>query len=260
MNQHNSQSRIIAGAVIVFLGLLALIDNMQIFASIHVLTFWPTVFIIVGLLKLLQAKQRSGYVYGALFLALGLFLTLEHLGLFYFHIHDWWPLFLIGTGILVLSKNGLEDDIRRRIDRRHETVVNQQRDVGGNTYSTNSFATQSDNIAPSGIAPTHISLTSVLSGNKRRTDAQNFCGGDLTAILGGIELDLTQASIQDEATLNVFVMWGGIELHVPHGWTVVSDVIPILGGAEDRTISPNGGGKRLYITGQVVMGGLEIKN
>jgi len=260
MNQHNSQNRIIAGAVIVFLGLLALIDNMQIFASLHVLTFWPTVFIIIGLVKLLQAKQRSGYVYGALFLGLGLFLTLEHLGLFYFHIHDWWPLFLIGAGILVLSKNGVEEDIRRRINHRNDSMNAQRQEGANDGFDTGNFATPSDNVAQGAAAPVHINLASILGGNKRRSDAQNFRGGDLTAIMGGAELDLTQASIQGEAVLNVFVMWGSIELRVPHDWTVVSDVIPILGGAEDRTISPPITSKRLVVTGQVIMGGLEIKN
>ncbi len=246
MNPQNSQNRIIVGAVIVFLGILALFDNMEIFGSLQVLHFWPTVFIIVGLIKLLQARQRKDFVYGGLLLALGLFLTLEHLGLFYFHIHDLWPLFLIGAGILVLSKNSLEGDIRRRIENRHN--------------SQNDFTTYSDNAASGGAAPTQINLTSVLAGNKRRSDAQNFRGGDLTALLGGAELDLTQASIQGEAVLNVFVMWGGIELRVPHDWTVINDVIPILGGAEDRTVSPPVTGKRLIVTGQVIMGGLEIKN
>ena len=247
MNLQNSQNRIIVGAIIIVFGILALADNMEIFGSLQVLHFWPTVFIIAGLVKILQARQRKDYVYGGLFLALGLFLTLEHLGLFYFHIHDLWPLFLIGAGILVLSKNSLETDIRRRLENRH----------GG---STSDFTTYSDNAAPGEAAPTRINMVSVLGGNKRRSDAQNFKGGDLTALMGGAELDLTQASIQGEAVLNVFVMWGGIELRVPQDWTVVSDVIPVLGGAQDHTIGPAASGKRLVVTGQVIMGGLEIKH
>lgn len=244
MNQQNNQNRMILGAIIIVFGVLALIDNMQIFASLHVLTFWPTVFIIGGLVKIFQARHRSGYVIGGFFVGLGLILTLEHLGLLYFHIHDWWPLFLIGAGVMVLSKNSVEGDIRRRIEHRNTT-----------NYS---------NIAPNGEeipgSPFYINLASVLSGNKRRCDARDFRGGDLTSILGGTELDLSQASIVTEATLNVFAMWGGIVITVPPDWTVISQVIPVLGGAEDRTICPPVTTKRLIITGQIVMGGLEIKN
>jgi predicted membrane protein len=255
MNSQNSQNRIIVGAVIVFLGILALIDNMQIFTSLHVFSFWPTVFIIIGLVKLLQAKNRSGYVYGALFFALGLFLTLEHLGLFYFRIHDLWPLFLIGAGILVLSKNSFEDDIRRRINNRNSTQYTNAPYTGGPENPVNP-----PNFEPGAATPRYINLASVLSGNTRKIDAADFRGGDLTAIMGGVQLDLTQASMLTEARLNVFAMWGGIVIRVPQDWTVISDVIPILGGAEDHTICPLAATKRLVVTGQVIMGGLEIKN
>jgi predicted membrane protein len=258
MNQHNSQNRIIVGAVIVVLGILALIDNMQVFTSLHVFSFWPTVFIIIGLVKLLQAKHRNGYVYGAVFLGLGLFMTLEHLGLFYFRVHDLWPLILIGAGILVLSRNKVEGDIRRRIDNLHNAQ---------NTQNTNTqYTINPENpiplphFEPRATSPTHINLAAVLSGNTRKSDAADFRGGDLTALMGGVELDLTQASILTEAKLNVFAMWGGIVIRVPQDWTVISDVIPILGGADDRTICPPIATKRLIIIGQVIMGGLEIKN
>jgi hypothetical protein len=42
----------------------------------------------------------------------------------------------------------------------------------------------------------------------------DFRGGELTAVMGGIELDLRNAGLQNEATLNVFAMWGGIELKI----------------------------------------------
>ena len=65
----------------------------------------------------------------------------------------------------------------------------------------------------------------------------------------------------------MFVMMGGHELWVPSGWTVVIEVMPILGGVEDKRLPPvldparaTEAAPRLVLRGIVVMGGLTIKN
>ena len=79
--------------------------------------------------------------------------------------------------------------------------------------------------------------------------------------MGGCEIDLRQASIDGEAVIDVFALWGGIEIRVPEDWTVVSRVMPILGGVEDKTRPPQtAAGKRLVVRGFVVMAGVEMKN
>ena len=79
--------------------------------------------------------------------------------------------------------------------------------------------------------------------------------------MGGCEVDLRHAGINGDAVIDVFAMWGGIELRVPESWTVITKVTPIMGGVEDNTRAPqNPGGHRLTIRGMVLMGGIEIKN
>ena len=73
----------------------------------------------------------------------------------------------------------------------------------------------------------------VFSAQKLEHGATEYTGGTLTALLGGYEVDLTQADIrQSPAVLNVLAIWGGIEIKVPDEWDVVSEVTPVMAGVE----------------------------
>ena len=81
--------------------------------------------------------------------------------------------------------------------------------------------------------------------------------------MGGAQIDLTEADLAEKSGLNVFILMGGLELRVPKEWNVQIDVLPIMGGVEDQiTKFPDSvvnKDKRFYLTGNVVMGGVEIK-
>jgi hypothetical protein len=62
-----------------------------------------------------------------------------------------------------------------------------------------------------------------------------------------------------EAVIDVFVMWGGIEIWVPPSWAVVNKVGVLMGGVEDKSTGTQDARHRLIVRGFVVMGGMEIK-
>ncbi|MFZ6722456.1 LiaI-LiaF-like domain-containing protein [Undibacterium sp. Ji49W] len=228
MNNNNGQGRILVGAMLLLFGTLALLDNLDIFSTRDIFHFWPMVFIIVGVLKISKSDSTTGYIIGGGFIVLGTMLTLQYMGIIHFRMRDLWPVFLIFAGLMVIFKGKLGDK---------------------NNY-LNGQANQ-DSVC---------NIVAVMSGNKLQNSSQNFKGGEINAVMGGVELDLRQASIQSEATLNVFAMWGGIELKIPNDWTVISHGSPILGGFDDKTVPPMLNTKKLYIKGYAVMGGVEIKN
>ncbi|HLH30805.1 MAG TPA: LiaF domain-containing protein [Terriglobia bacterium] len=107
----------------------------------------------------------------------------------------------------------------------------------------------------------NFSETAVLSGVERHNNSPSFHGGDATAFMGGVKLDLRDAVIDgNDATIDVTSVMGGVELYIPRNWTVVNHVTPIMGGVDDHTHPNSDANKRLIVEGTVLMGGLQISN
>ena len=67
-------------------------------------------------------------------------------------------------------------------------------------------------------------------GNESVTST-DFRGGYLRAVLGGIELDLTKATIEDPpVTLKTTVVLGRAEIAVPEGWKVTVGTQTLFAG------------------------------
>jgi hypothetical protein len=83
--------------------------------------------------------------------------------------------------------------------------------------------------------------------------------------MGAVELDLRGCTIATSpAVIDVFALWGGIEITVPPEWRVDMKAMPILGGFENKARSTVRDGaapvQELVIRGTALMGGIEIKN
>lgn len=230
-----------AGLVFLTIGLVFLLGNLG-YVNVHEITrFWPVILIGAGVIKLVE----SGSDYrgtGVFWIVIGSLFLLNSLNILHVTMRDVWPVVLIGVGALMLWRSAMGRQER-------ESWV---RDGEAGTVRTDS--------APSSNSV--LSATAVLGGVKRLNNSQDFRGGDATAIMGGCEIDLRAASIvhPHEPVLEVFAMWGGIQIRVPADWTVISRVDPILGGFEDKTAQPKDESKRFVVRGSVVMGGIEVKN
>ncbi len=217
-------ARLFAGLVIVALGTLALLGNFDIIPVHDVWRFWPLALVAIGIAKLLRP---SGRFPGVLFLIFGMWFLLQNLGVWHYSLWSLWPAIVVLIGLRL---------------------------VWGGVGRT-----------VSGLPPDSSSALSafqILGGSEHHGSTTDFRGGDATAIMGGCKIDLRQAAIKgDEALLDVFAMWGGIEIIVPRTWSVVLRGTPILGGFEDKTEPPREpGGPRLIVRGTAIMGGVEIKN
>jgi predicted membrane protein len=213
------------GLLVIFFGLLLTADNLGWFQADEVLRYWPLGLMAVGLLKIVQGRGQSGRVAGAVLTLVGFMFTAEILLGWPIDFDDWWPLLLVALGIIVLMR---------------------------------SFGRPGGKVSAS--ADASLSEFAFWSGKVRRSTSAAFERGDLTAVMGGVELDLRGAGTGGaQAVIDVFAMWGGIEIWVPPDWAVANEVTVLMGGAEDRSSGVQGAQNRLVVRGFVLMGGLEIK-
>jgi predicted membrane protein len=115
---------------------------------------------------------------------------------------------------------------------------------------------------PPDVDPSRVlDISSLMGSVERGMSTQDFRGGSVSAVMAGCEIDLRKASIEsDEAVLNAFALWGGIEIKVPSDWTVESRGVAVMGAFEDSSRRPDDPRKRLIVTGYALMGGVEVKN
>jgi uncharacterized protein DUF1707/cell wall-active antibiotic response 4TMS protein YvqF len=83
----------------------------------------------------------------------------------------------------------------------------------------------------------------------------------LIGLIGGLELDLTDAVIEnDEPVIEVWLVIGGTEITVPEGIEVEVDGVTVLGGTEIESPSRHvAGGPRVRIRHFSLIGGTEVK-
>jgi hypothetical protein len=82
------------------------------------------------------------------------------------------------------------------------------------------------------------------------------------AIMGGVEIDLTQARFaQAVTTINVFAFWGGVDIIVPEDVTVEVTGFGFMGAFENRTTATPTvpGGPVVRVTGLAIMAGVDVK-
>jgi hypothetical protein len=211
--------RLIVGLALITFGLLFTLDNLDIVEASGVVDFWPVVLIAVGLLKLLQGGARIG---GALLTGIGVLLLGDTLDLLRFR--DFLPLFIVFAGVVLIYG----------AFRKPSAVSG-----SGVEQAINAFA--------------------LMGGVERKSASNELRGGELTAIMGGCEIDLTAAKPEGkEIVIETFAMWGGISIRIPHGWGVISRVTPIMGAFEDKSFPVAEPRHWLVLNGLVIMGGVEV--
>ena len=88
---------------------------------------------------------------------------------------------------------------------------------------------------------------------------EEYPGGSIETIFGGVELDLRNAKIKDDIAIQVCSIFGGVTLKVPKDVAVSVKSIPIFGGIESSIGKRENVQKTIYIEATAIFGGVEIK-
>ena len=108
-----------------------------------------------------------------------------------------------------------------------------------------------------------IERNCVFSGDKEKWDLENFKGGEVNSIFGGIELDLSEAHLAEGVHhLELNSIFGGIVLYVPIDWKIEINKTQVFGAFVDnrpKTSFEVDENRVLIIEANAVFGGGEIK-
>jgi predicted membrane protein len=236
MENERGSRRELAGLIIILIGFALLMNTMNIFPFGSIVErFWlPVMFIAIGAFQLSKAHGTDGLAAGIFFVMFGLIYFLSKLFVWDVSFGK-----MIGPAILMWIGLSL--------------LLKGQRPKRVSAGSLPGDATVDDG--------SYIEASSFLGGFNRKCSSKQFSGGELTAFMGGGKIDFRDADLQSGvATMEVFVMMGGIELQIPRDWTVEQRVTPILGGCDDKTHPEPGSTKRLVIEGSTIMGGVMLTN
>jgi hypothetical protein len=215
-------SKLVSGAVVLAVGVIFWLDQTGRIDAWDVLEWWSVALIASGLATLAERRYVGAVV--LLFLGLAFLPSNAFLpSLHVGHLLAIWPLLITAAGatlIVQALKPATKDVTREKAFR----------------------------------------AIALMAGNNRRIATPGFAGGEAVAVMGGCEIDLSEATLAPEAVIDVLAFWGGIELKVPRGWQIENRVLPLLGALTDNTAGAPDGAPRLVLRGSVIMGAIEVKN
>lgn len=216
---------LIGGLVCIVVGTFLLLEKLGYLPTGLILHFWPSIFILIGLIKIIVPGGRP---LGAVFVAVGVFLQLRELGLIHLSFWELWPVFIIVAGVVMLWQAMAQK-------------------------------------GPSLPCSPGLDGFYIFGGGERHVNAKDFKSARMVSIFGGYKVDLRHADIDGtEAVIEANAFFGGGEIVVPENWLVIMQGVGVFGAYEDKTRhfqpDPSKPTKTLFVRGTAMFGGIEIKN
>jgi len=203
---------------------------------------WKMILILVGI-YVAFVKQRWG---GLIPLGLGIYFIIPDIfGIELVDLHQLWPLVLIFIGVGLLLKINSPDSKKKERFREQ-------------------FKERFKKYDAFNLTDNYMEAVAIFGGGNKKVSSYDFQGGSVTAVFGGMEIDLTNCTLaKEKAEIEVVAVFGGVSLTVPKEWNIQSDITPIMGGLSDNIsdfkeayVDP---AAILVLKGTAVFGGIDIK-
>lgn len=249
--KRKEDGRFWGGIFIIGFGVLLLLRKMN-FPIPGWIFSWETILIAIGLFIGFKNKfQNHGWiilvVIGSLFLADDV--------LYDINLHDYiFPIILIGVGAMFILRPRKNNFSRFK---NHPGYINSPFTEEKQNYTEPLFESSGNSNEE------YVEINAALGGAKRIILSKNFKGGEINCFMGGAEINMLQADIQQPVKLEANMVFGGMKILIPSNWELRLDSTNIFGGIDDKRnvthviTDPN---KILTIEGTVIFGGIEVRN
>ena len=225
-----NNKNILWGIVLVIIGVIVGLNALNITNINIFFNGWWTLFIIIpSLIGLLKEKDKTGNIIG---LIIGVVLLLGVQNIIDFDLI--WklilPVIIIIVGLSLIFGNNLNKKINNEIKK-----INNKK--GKNEEYCSTFSEQ-----------------------KIDFDDEEFKGVSLTAVFGGITLDLRKAKINEDVVIDTTSVFGGIDIYVPDNIKIKVKSTSIFGGVDNKKIKNDNEKEHIiYINASCIFGGVDIK-
>jgi hypothetical protein len=231
--------------ILIVAGVLLFLDNLGLLPLRDIRAYWPLVPVAWALSIIERRRGAHALIRASAVIVLGGLILLSNLHIIPMRAGMFPPLLLVYLGIIILIRGG------------RERICNWRPNRFGGGASTRESSFPGNKLMES----------VVFSGSERRVESQNFEGGKVEAVFGGIELDLSGAAITTpdrRVELEANAVFGGIEIRIPRTWRVERQSEAVFGGFNDHSVPPRPEPgfepPTLVIRGSAVFGGIEVKN
>lgn len=218
-------TRIWIGSIFLFVGFGILLHQLNVWDFSYIIRlWWPAIIILIGIIQL-SKREGTSLVAGLTIIIIGGVLFLNQ----WTNINIFafiWPLVFILIGVMII-------------------------------FSLSKHKRPKDSTEDS------IRAFTLFSGADLQSQSNNFQGGEVVAIFGGVDIDIRDTVIsEDGATFEFVTIFGGIDILVPENVRVEISGFPILGGWENkiRKIPKDANTQTVKIHCITIFGGVEIKS
>ena len=252
----NQRGKVLAGGIIVVIGSLLLVDNMGLNLP-NWLWHWSNILIVIGLFIGIKHNFKNNAWF--ILVLIGSFFTLKEV-----FDHDInfgkivFPAMLVVLGLYILFKPKGSYSHRAKWKK-----FGQEEPYTPYTEASSDQPQPASTEQKKTSSSDYLDSVNVFGGSHQAIYSKNFKGGEITAVFGGCDVNLTQADFEGEIVIDVTAVFGGAKIIIPPGWEVKSEVTAIFGGLDDkRSIQPVTDGKHrlVIIKGLAMFGGVDIRN
>ena len=254
-------SRVVLGSILIVIGCLFLARSAGMISLNlpYIIFSFPFMLTVVGVLIMVNSRKR---ILGALFFVIGIFFLIPRVFPFIYYDDDIIvPIIIILLGIMIV--------FRQRSGKSRKYSDEYKSDFTGAPGEAKRFGERiADEIKYKHydtVNKDYIDDISIFGGGHKVIQSDNFKGGNITAIFGGSEIDLTQCKLAEgDNVLDIVVIFGGTEIIVPRDWNIRTNVTPLFGGFSNKSrrdaSQPLDQTRSLVIKGLALFGGGEIKS